>query len=69
MLQHDSLVVSPWIPLVNINCGRVEISLKKEVQHIQWESIGTFLDGHCKLSPKAKRGTKKGENYVYGILV
>ena len=39
-----------------INNNRVEISLKKEVPHQQWEAIGTFLEGHARLSPKVRRG-------------
>lgn len=39
------------------NCGRVEISLRKEVPHQQWEDIGEFLNGHCRLTHKTKRGT------------
>ena len=46
--------------LVTINCGRVEISLKKEVAHQQWEEIGTYLKGHAQLTQKNKRG-------MYGI--
>lgn len=45
---------------VAVDCSRVEISLKKEVPHQQWESIGTFGNGHARLNAKSRRGM-----YVY----
>ena len=41
---------------VQINAGRVDISLKKEDPHKQWESIGTFLAGHGVSTSKNRRG-------------
>ena len=44
---------------VQINAGRVDISLKKEDPHKQWESIGTFLAGHGVSTAKSRRGERE----------
>ena len=41
---------------MQINAGRVDISLKKDDSHKQWENIGTFLAGHGISTPRSKRG-------------
>ena len=46
---------------VQINAGRVDISLKKEDPHNQWESIGTFLAGHGVSTIKNRRGERERE--------
>lgn len=43
---------------VQINAGRVDISLKKEDPHKQWENIGTLLAGHGVSTAKSRRVPK-----------
>ena len=50
---------------VQINAGRVDISLKKEDPHKQWESIGTFLAGHGASTAKSRRGEKDINTFQY----
>ena len=50
---------------VQINAGRVDISLKKEDPHKQWESIGTFLAGHGVSTAKSRRGERERERETW----
>ena len=51
--------IIPTATTVQINAGRVDISLKKEDPHKQWENIGTLLAGHGVSTAKSKRGEEK----------
>lgn len=41
---------------VVVNGSRVDITLRKETPHKQWETLGSYLPGHGQLIAKNDRG-------------